>query len=219
MARDPETVDLRDRQIAGGRIRMACGSGLLAAELGSPRSTPSLLSSTVMSERGRLALNAGSSRTSARPTEHGYRAEPDECRIAFGFEVHTYRQMGQFDKAVPDFDQAIASRPEGRLGDCQPRRDLPRDRATTSGRWPTSTRPSSSTRSTPGRSAQRGQTYRQKGDYERALADFDRAIELDAERRLGDCPVAARPTARRATTSGRWPTSTRPSPSTREYPG
>ena len=51
--------------------------------------------------------------------------------------------------------------------------------------WPTSTAPSNSTPAEPGLSAAAVQAYQAMGRYEEALADFNRAIELDPDLRLG----------------------------------
>ena len=52
-------------------------------------------------------------------------------------------------------------------------------------RWPTSTAPSNSTPIYAWAIGSRGQTYQAMERYDEALADFNRAIELDPDLRLG----------------------------------
>ena len=80
--------------------------------------------------------------------------------------------------ALTDFDRAIELDPKYDWAFARTGRDLPAA-GQLRGRWPTSTAPSASTPRMPGLLPSRGQTYRLQGKYELALADFDRAIELD----------------------------------------
>ena len=127
--------------------------------------------------------------------------------------------MGKYEQALADFDQRHrASTEKYAWAIAESRRDLPAAWASTSWRWPTSTAPSPSTRSMPGPLRAR----RDLPAHGQVRAGAGRLRPRHRPRRevcLGDCPVAARPTGSWASTSGRWPTSTAPSLSTRSMPG
>ena len=83
----------------------------LAAELGGAGSGPSYLSSAVMRERGRLALESGAVRTALDQLGMAIALNP---MSAFAFELRgeTYLQMSQYERALADFDTAIALNPK-----------------------------------------------------------------------------------------------------------
>ena len=186
---------------------------------------------------GQVRAGAGRLRPGHRPRREGCLGH---CQRG-----ETYRLMGKYERALADFDRAIgldpkyawaiasAARPTGSMGEYE-RALADFDRAIAldpKNAWAI---------------ASRGETYRQKGEYERALADFDQAI-ASTRRMPGPLPSGARPTAQKGeyelaladfdraiastrrclghcqprrdlpakgSTSGRWPTSTRPSNST-----
>ena len=157
---------------------------------------------------------------------------------------------GHYERALADFDHAIASTRRYAWADCPARRDLPAEGRLRAGAGRLRPRHRRSTRRCLGdcqprpdlpadggvRAGAGRLRPRHRARRERCLGDCQSRRDLPAEGRLragagrlrprhrarrevclGDCPHAARPTARRATTSGRWPTSTAPSSSTQRY--
>ena len=100
--------------------------------------------------------------------------------------------MGRYDEALADFNRAIELDPSSAWA-IAGRGETYRAWGATTTRWLTSTAPSNSTPSDAWAIAIRGQTYRAMGRYDEALADFNRAIELDPSS-PGPSPAAAKPT-------------------------
>ena len=84
---------------------------LLASELGSSASVPSYLSSNVIRERGRLALEAGQYRRALDELTMAIALNPTNS-AAIAFRGETYRKMRKPDQALADFTNAIALDPK-----------------------------------------------------------------------------------------------------------
>ena len=87
--------------------------------------------------------------------------------------------MGRYDEALADFNRALSSTPTTPGSSAAAGMPTRRWTATTTP-WPTSTAPCSS----PGdawTTGSRGQAYQAMGRYDEALADFDRALQLDPD--------------------------------------
>ena len=91
--------------------------------------------------------------------------------------------MGRYDEALADFNRAIELDPSDAWA-IGSRGQTYRAWSAMTRRWPTSTAPSNSTPITPGPSAPRPDLPAMER-YDEALADFNRAIELDPDLRLG----------------------------------
>ena len=84
-------------------------------------------------------------------------------------------------------------------------------RANTTRRLPTARKPSGSTRKMPRRIANRGMAYGNKGEYDKAIADYTEAIRLDPKFAVGIFQPWHRPMGTRANTTRRLPITRRPS--------
>ncbi len=91
-------------------------------------------------------------------------------------------------------------------------------RANTTRPLPTTPRPSGWTRSTPMPIVAGACAYGNKGEYDKAIADYTEAIRLEPEVCQGVLQPWLLPTATRASTTRRLPTTPRPSGSTRNTP-
>ena len=99
--------------------------------------------------------------------------------LAFNDRGLEFSSKGEFDQAIADYNQSIKINPNHARGLLQPRQRLSTASAISTARWPTSTRPSSSIRRSALAYYDRGLTYYEQRDYDRAVADFDTALKID----------------------------------------
>ena len=121
-------------------------------------------------------------KTSTRPSSLSATMPPTTCPPpTTAGECSTYRSKGEFDRAIRDFDRVIRLQAQLRLRClCLNRGDWPTEQRRVSiAPFKTSTRPSSLTPTTWTPTPGRGATYRSKGQYDRAIQDFDQALRDD----------------------------------------
>ena len=101
-------------------------------------------------------------------------------QAAYGNRGSAWGSKGDFDRAIADFDQAIKLDPKDADAYYGRGRALG-GKGTSTGPWRTITKRSSSIRNMRAPTYNRGSAWGNKGDLDRAIADYNQAIRLDPE--------------------------------------
>ena len=121
-------------------------------------------------------------RAALRACDEAIRLNPSNA-VSYANRGTIYNQKGDFDRAIADFNEALScarAMPLPSPGEGPPTGAS----ATTIPPSPTSTRPSRSTRTTASALRSAVPSYSRKQDYDRAIADFDQAINLNPRDRF-----------------------------------